>query len=68
MTQPDPILSASFLVLETISLRSNNMDGSIQSNIANLSTLRTLSIGENELTGNIPVEISNMFALGEFFY
>jgi len=49
--------------IETISLRSNNMDGSIQSNIANLSMLRTLSIGENELTGNIPVEISNMFAL-----
>ena len=49
-----------------ISLESNNLSGTIPSEIGNLTNLENLRLFENELTGSIPGEIytlTNLFAL-----
>lgn len=49
-----------------INLNSNNLGGSLPSQIGQLTSLQSLSLFNNHLSGNIPVEISQLINLNSF--
>ena len=53
------VTSRTGLVL-TLSLRSNNLTGSIPSGLGDLTNLRRLNLDSNELTGSIPSELGHL--------
>ena len=52
-----------FQSINTLSLASNNLSGSIPNNIGNLINLTYLSFANNELTGEIPPSIGDLINL-----
>jgi Leucine-rich repeat (LRR) protein len=46
--------------VDSLNLQSNNLSGSIPSNLANLQALKNLFLGDNQISGTIPKELGNL--------